>query len=73
MKFENFNDAEALKIAINIEEEGLEFYSTMMKNTKDMKVKEVFSKLASDEKEHLARFQKAYNEITSPTSTVQGC
>ena len=73
MKYENFNDAEALKIAVNIEEEGLEFYSTLMKNTRDSKVKEVFSKLASDEKDHLARFQKAYLELTSPTSSVQGC
>ena len=73
MKYENFNDAEALKIAVNIEGEGLEFYSILRKNTKDPKTKEIFSKLASDEKDHLARFQKAYLEITSPTSTVQSC
>ncbi|MBU6391807.1 MAG: ferritin family protein [Planctomycetota bacterium] len=73
MKYENFNDAEALKIAVNIEEEGLEFYSILMKNTKDPKTKEIFSKLASDEKEHLARFQKAYLELTSPISTTQSC
>jgi|SRR3972149_235661 len=73
MKNENFNDAEALKIAINIEEEGLEFYSILMKNAKDEKVKEIFSQLASAEKKHLALFQKAYAEITSPASTMQGC
>ena len=73
MKYENFNDAEALKIAVNIEEEGLEFYSTLTKNAKDCKVKELFSKLASDEKDHLAHFQKAYNEIISSASAVQGC
>ena len=73
MKYENFNDAEALKIAVNIEEEGLEFYSTLTKNAKDCKVKELFSKLASDEKEHLARFQKAYLELTSPANPAQGC
>ena len=73
MKYENFNDAEALKIAISIEEEGLEFYSILMKSAKDTKVKEIFSKLASAEKEHLARFQKAYLEITSPSSSVVGC
>ena len=50
MKYENFNDAEALKIAINIEEEGLEFYSILMKGAKDDKAKDVFSKLASAEK-----------------------
>ena len=73
MKYENFNDAEALKIAISIEEEGLEFYSILMKSAKDTKVKEIFSKLASAEKEHLALFQKAYLEITSPSSSVVGC
>jgi len=73
MKYENFDDAEALKIAMIVEEEGLEFYTTLMKNAKDSKIKEVFSKLASDEKEHLARFQQAYLEINSPTSPVQGC
>lgn len=65
MRYENFNDGEALKIAVNIEEEGLEFYSTLAKSAKDTKVKDVFSRLASDEKDHLALFQKAYLEVTS--------
>ena len=73
MKYENFNDAEALKIAMNIEEEGLEFYSILMKSARDAKVKEIFSKLASAEKKHLALFQKIYIEITSPANPAQGC
>ncbi len=73
MKYENFNDAEALKIAMNIEEEGLEFYSILMKNAKDAKAREIFSKLASAEKKHMALFQKMYSEITSPANPVQGC
>ena len=73
MQYENFNDAEALKIAINIEEEGLEFYSTLTKNARDHKIKEIFSKLASAEKKHLALFQKAYLDITSPANPAQGC
>lgn len=73
MKYENFNDAEALKIAINIEEEGLEFYSILMKSVKDDKAKDIFSKLASAEKKHLALFQKAYLDITSPANPAQGC
>ncbi|MBM4065690.1 MAG: hypothetical protein FJ266_08620 [Planctomycetes bacterium] len=73
MKYENFDDAEALRIAIIVEEEGLEFYTTLMNNAKDSKTKELFSKLASYEKEHLARFQQAYREINSPISPVQGC
>lgn len=73
MKYENFNDAEALKIAINVEEEGLEFYSILMKSAKDDKAKDIFSKLASAEKKHLALFQKVYSEITAPANPAQGC
>jgi Uncharacterized conserved protein len=73
MKYENFNDAEALKIAMTIEEEGLEFYSILMKSTKDDKAKDIFSELALAEKKHLALFQKAYSEIPAPVNPVQGC
>ncbi|MBW7899639.1 hypothetical protein B188_10340 [Candidatus Brocadiaceae bacterium B188] len=73
MKYENFNDAEALKIAMIIEEEGLEFYSILMKNAKDAKVKNIFSELALAEEKHLALFQKMYAEITSQTNPMQGC
>ncbi|MFO0794788.1 MAG: ferritin family protein [Candidatus Brocadiaceae bacterium] len=73
MKYENFNDGEALKIAMNIEEEGLEFYSALVENTKDPKIKEIFSELASAEKKHFATFQKAYLEVTSTASTPQSC
>ena len=73
MKYENFNDAEALKIAVNIEEEGLEYYSVLMKNAKDAKAKEIFSQLASAEKKHLALFQKALLEVTDAATMAQGC
>ena len=73
MKYENFNDGEALKIAMNIEEEGLEFYSVLEKNTKDPQTKEIFSKLASAEKKHFVTFQKAYLETTSGVSAPQSC
>lgn len=73
MKYENFNDAEALKIAMDIEEEGMEFYSLLMKSAKDDKAKDIFSKLASAEKKHLALFQEMYSKITSPSNPSQGC
>ena len=73
MRHENFNDAEALKIAMNIEGEGLEFYSILMKSAKDDKARDIFSKLASAEKKHLALFQEMYSKITSPANPVQGC
>lgn len=73
MRHENFNDAEALKIAMNIEEEGLEFYSILMKNARDDEAKDIFSKLASAEKKHLALFQEMYSKITSSSNPAQGC
>lgn len=73
MKYENFNDAEALKIAMNIETEGLEFYSLLVKCTKDEKEKYIFSELALAEKKHLALFQEMYFGVTSNANQVQGC
>lgn len=72
MNYENFNDLEALKIAINIEEEGLEFYSILSKNARKREAKEIFCKLASDEKEHLDTFTKAYNETLSSANSAEG-
>ena len=73
MKYENFNDAEVLRIAVNMEEEGLAFYSSLAKNVKNAKVKEIFSILANEEKNHLNNFQKVYNEITASRDSEQGC
>lgn len=72
MKYENFNDAEVLKIAINMEGEGLAFYSSLAKSVKDAKVKEIFSILADEEEDHLDDFKKAYNELTSSQDSSQG-
>jgi rubrerythrin len=72
MNYDNFNDIEALKIAINMEEEGLEFYSTLMKNAKEKWAKEIFSKLATEEKKHEETFKNAYREITSSSNAGQG-
>ena len=73
MKYENFNDAEVLTIAVNMEEEGLAFYSSLAKSVKNAQVKAIFSILADEEKDHLNNFQKVYNEITTPRDSEQGC
>jgi rubrerythrin len=71
LRYENFNDAEAILIAIHLEEEGLEFYSTMAENAKNNKVKEIFLQLASDEKEHIYQFQKVHFDISSSVNPVE--
>ena len=73
MKYENFNDAEVLTIAVNMEEEGLAFYSSLAKSVKNAQVKAIFSILADEEKDHLNNFQKVYNEITASRDSEQGC
>ncbi|MBM4053905.1 MAG: DUF2202 domain-containing protein [Planctomycetes bacterium] len=73
MNFENFNDQEALKIAINMEKEGLAFYSTMRDNTKDAKAKEIFAKLAEEEQEHMDTFRRIYDSLSSSQEQTSGC
>ncbi|MGQ3684354.1 MAG: ferritin-like domain-containing protein [Candidatus Loosdrechtia sp.] len=76
LQYENFNDTEAMLIAIHLEEEGLEFYSTIAKNVKCDKVRETFSQLASDEKEHLAQFQKVHLDLSplaNPVGDYEDC
>ncbi len=62
------NDDEAFKVAINLEREGLKFYTGVAKNTKDEKRRRVFLKLAEDEKVHLELFKKLDEE--SPSGPV---
>jgi rubrerythrin len=53
-----FNEIEAVKIAQNMEKHGLEFYRKAAARAKDMATREVFLRLAEDEKKHLARFEE---------------
>ena len=53
-----FNEVEAAKIAQNMEKNGLEFYRKAAARTKDVAVRDLFLKLADDEKGHLARFEE---------------
>lgn len=71
MKYENFNDVEVLKIAVNMEAEGLAFYSSLAKSVNGAKVKAIFSILADEEKDHLDNFKKVYNEITASRASAQ--
>jgi rubrerythrin len=53
-----FNEIEAAMIAQNMEKHGLEFYQRAAARTKDMATRDVFLRLAEDEKKHLARFEE---------------
>lgn len=70
MEFENFNDHEALRIAINMEKEGKVFYTALAENAKDSGVKEIFAKLAQDEEDHMDTFQRIYDSLPSPQEQI---
>jgi rubrerythrin len=58
-----FNDVEAVKIACNMEANGLAFYQKMVARTQDQAVKRVFEQLAEDEKEHKAAFEQLQQKL----------
>jgi rubrerythrin len=53
-----FNEIEAAKIAQNMERHGLDFYRKAAAQAKDMATRDVFLRLAEDEKKHLAQFEE---------------
>ena len=53
-----FNEIEAAKIAQNMEKHGLEFYQRAAARAKDTATRDLFLRLAEDEKKHLARFEE---------------
>lgn len=50
--------SEIIRIAMRIEEKGASFYSAMAGRTEDKRARQIFIKLAYEEKEHIKVFQK---------------
>ena len=62
MLSDKFNVIEMLEMAKEIEDRGYRLYSTHAKETDDAKLKKIFNKLASDEKDHYNTFDKLEKE-----------
>src|SRR5687768_10937314 len=54
---------DALRIAIATERSGLEFYARAARITKDRRGREVFERLADEEKHHLGTLEKRYQKL----------
>ena len=54
---------DALRIAIETERSGLEFYSRAARIAKDARGRKVFHDLAMEEKEHLGKLEERYNAL----------
>jgi Fur family ferric uptake transcriptional regulator len=54
---------DALRVAIATERSGLDFYTRAAKVTRDKRGREVFLKLAGEEREHLGKLEARYQEL----------
>ena len=56
---------DALRIAIATERSGLEFYTRAARLTKDARGRQIFQRLADEEKEHLSKLEARYRELVA--------
>ena len=61
---QTLNVLELLTFAISIEEQGVKFYEDLAALNEAEDVKKFMIKLANDEKQHAAVFQKIYDEVS---------
>ncbi len=59
-----FAGKEVVEIGIQIEKNGKDFYNTLLKQSKNFKMQELFKFLATEEEKHI----KAFQEILEPTT-----
>src|SRR3990167_10849508 len=60
MFFEHLEEKEAVEIASLIERNGFAFYSILADKVEDKTVKDVFKKLAKEEKRHINALERRY-------------
>ena len=54
----SFQCVDAIEISLFVEKEGLFFYESLGKKTKDPRVRQMFSHLADEEREHIQTLQE---------------
>jgi Fur family transcriptional regulator, ferric uptake regulator len=62
---------DALRIAVATERSGLEFYSRAASIATDPRGKEIFARLAEDEKHHLGTLEKRYADLIAADPTLE--
>jgi rubrerythrin len=66
MSNKDYSNKDALKIALNIEKDGYDFYEAAAVKAKDEKVKKIFLMLANEEKRHLVWIRKIQDGLVNP-------
>jgi len=69
-----FRGSEIVELGIQIEKNGRDFYSTLVKQSKNQKAKETFKYLAGEEEKHIAIFQNILDSVHKyePPETYPG-
>jgi Fur family ferric uptake transcriptional regulator len=62
---------DALRMAVATERSGLEFYTRAAAVASDPRGRDIFQRLADDEKEHLGTLEKRYAELVAGDSTLE--
>ena len=58
-----FSGSEIIEVAVQIERNGYSFYKTLANSLNDKDIKELFTNLADEEKEHIKSFQSLYESF----------
>lgn len=66
MSNKDYSKTDALKIALNLEKDGYDFYTVAATKTKDQRVKDIFLMLANEEKRHLSMIRKIQDDLVDP-------
>ena len=65
MVIKQLSDCEAMRMAINLEEDGLKFYLELARRVKEPKLQETLGQLAADEEEHIRTFRQLGQSLTA--------
>jgi len=60
---DTFAGSEIVELGIQIEKNGRDFYNTLVNQSKNQKIKEIFKYLAREEGKHIATFQNILNSV----------
>ena len=64
MIIQKLSDCEAVRVAINLEEDGLKFYSELARKVKEPNLQETLCRLIADEEEHIRIFCRLSQSLT---------
>lgn len=62
----DYTNLDALKIALNIEKDGYDFYTAVAAKATDKEVKKIFLMLADEEEKHLSLIRKIQDGLIDP-------